>query len=261
VELATLGIDPAAPGPLLLGLLLLLGGLAGFISAIAGAGGLLVLPTLLTLGLDPLGALATNKLQNVFGTASSLFNYFRQGQIEPRGLGLAVVCALVGSALGTFAVQRIDTALLGWLIPLLLILIALYFALSPRVGDADASPRLGHRGFALSAALVIGFYGGFFGPGIGSLFAAAFVALRGYNLVRATAHTKVLVFTTNVASLLLFIGAGQVLWSIGLSMALGQVIGARLGSNLVIRQGARLVKPLIISATLALALRLLWQAF
>jgi len=259
--LAALTIDLTAPGPLLLALLFLLGGLAGFISAIAGAGGLLVLPTLLTLGLDPIAALATNKLQNVFGTASSMVNYFRKGKIELRGMGSAIGCALAGSALGTFAVQRIDSAWLAWLIPLLLIAITLYFLFSPRVGEQDARPRLSHRGFALSAALGIGFYGGFFGPGIGSLFAAAFVALRGYNLVRATAHTKVLVFTTNIASLLLFISAGQVLWSIGLTMAAGQVIGARMGSNLVIRKGAGLVKPLIIVATLALAARLLWQQF
>lgn len=252
-------LDLGNPGPLLA--LLLLGGVAGFISAIAGAGGLLVLPTLLTLGLDPIAALATNKLQNVFGTASSMFNYFRKGQIELRGMGLAVLCALLGSGLGTLTVQWIDSDQLAWLIPLLLIGIALYFWLSPRVGEQDAKPRLSHRGFALCAGLGIGFYGGFFGPGIGSLFAAAFVALRGYNLVRATAHTKVLVFTTNVSSLLLFISAGKVLWGIGLTMALGQIIGARMGSNLVLRKGARLVKPLIILATLALAARLLWQSW
>lgn len=232
--------------------------MAGFISAIAGAGGLLVLPTLMTLGLDPIAALATNKLQNVFGTASSMFNYFRKGRIELQGMQRSILAALIGSGLGTYSVQRIDTALLTKLIPLLLIVITLYFVFSPRVGDCDAPARLGHRSFALSAALGIGFYGGFFGPGIGSLFAVAFVAARGYNLVKATAHTKVLVFTTNITSLMLFIGAGQVVWSIGLCMAAGQLIGARLGSNLVIKKGTRLVKPVIIIATLGLALKLLW---
>lgn len=249
------------PSLLLLVLLLLLGGLAGFISAIAGAGGLLVLPTLLMLGLPPVAALATNKLQNVFGTASSMINYFRKGQIDLTGMAPAIVCALMGSAIGTYTVQQLDPARLQQLIPLLLIGVALYFLVSPRVGDIDARPRIGHSLFALSAALLIGFYGGFFGPGIGSLFALAFVSLRGYNLVRATAHTKVLVFTTNISSLLLFISAGQVIWTLGLCMAAGQVVGARLGSNLVIRRGAGLVKPMIIIATLALAARLLWQAW
>ncbi|MEH6473891.1 MAG: TSUP family transporter [Halopseudomonas sp.] len=248
----------ADPSLALFALLFLLGTLAGFISAIAGAGGLLVLPALLTLGLDPLAALATNKLQNIFGTASSMFNYFRKGRIELQGMQWSIIAALIGSGLGTYCVQRIDTALLAKLIPLLLIVIALYFLFSPRVGDTDAPARLGQRSFALSAALTIGFYGGFFGPGIGSLFAVAFVAARGYNLVKATAHTKVLVFTTNITSLVLFISASQVVWSIGLCMAAGQLIGARLGSNLVITRGARLVKPMIIFATLALAVKLLW---
>lgn len=258
MAISDLAINLADPGMALLGLLFLLGALAGFISAIAGAGGLLVLPALLTLGLDPIAALATNKLQNVFGTASSMLNYYRKGRIELRGMQWSIGCALIGSGLGTYSVQRIDAALLAQLIPLLLIAIALYFLLSPRVGDTDAPARLGQRGFALSAALAIGFYGGFFGPGIGSLFAVAFVTVRGYNLVKATAHTKVLVFTTNICSLALFIGAGQVVWSLGLCMAAGQLIGARLGSNLVINKGARLVKPMIIIATLALAVKLLW---
>ncbi len=252
-----LASDFADPSLVLLGLLLLLGILAGFISAIAGAGGLLVLPALLTLGLDPIAALATNKLQNVFGTASSMLNYYRKGRIELQGMQWSIITALIGSGLGTYCVQRIDAAVLAKLIPLLLIVIALYFLLSPRIGDSDTQPYLSQRGFAFSAALGIGFYGGFFGPGIGSLFAFAFVAARGYNLVKATAHTKVLVFTTNITSLVLFIGAGQVIWSIGLCMAAGQLVGARLGSNLVLTKGTRLVKPMIIVATLALAFKLL----
>ncbi|WP_210397345.1 TSUP family transporter [Motiliproteus sediminis] len=250
-----------SPSLLLLAALVLLGALAGFISAIAGAGGLLVLPALLMLGVPPIAALATNKLQNVFGTASSMLNYFAKGQIELTGMLPAILCALLGSAIGTFCVQQLDATQLAQLLPLLLILVALYFSLSPRVGDLDARPRLGHTAFALTTASTIGFYGGFFGPGIGSLFAVAFVSLRGYNLVRATAHTKVLVFATNLSSLLLFIGAGEVIWTLGLCMAAGQIVGARLGSNLVVRRGAGLVKPMIIIATLALATRLLWQAW
>ncbi|WP_207062280.1 TSUP family transporter [Motiliproteus sp. SC1-56] len=250
----------AAPDPLLFALLVLLGGTAGFISSIAGAGGVLVLPMLLTLGLPPGLALGTNKLQSVFGTASSAWNFFRKGQIRLPGMGPAIACALLGAALGTSAVQRVDQQQLATLLPLLLIGVALYLLFSPRVGDIDQQPRLGERSFALSAALGIGFYGGFFGPGMGSLFAAAFVGLRGFNLVRATAHTKVLVLATNVCSLALFVATGQVAWLVGLAMALGQVLGARLGSNLVISRGTRLVKPLIILATLALAGRLLWQS-
>ncbi len=255
-DLATQLTDPSLA---LLVLLCLLGTVAGFISAIAGAGGLLVLPALLALGLDPIAALATNKLQNVFGTASSMFNYYRKGRIELQGMQGSIICALIGSGLGTYCVQRIDVAVLAKLIPLLLIVIAVYFLVSPRMGNGDTPARLGPRSFALCMALSIGFYGGFFGPGIGSLFVAALVAARGYNLIKATAHTKVLVFTTNICSLVLFIGAGQVVWSLGLCMAAGQLVGARLGSNLVITQGARLVKPLIIAATLGLALKLLWS--
>ncbi len=231
---------------------------AGCLSAIAGAGGLLVLPLLLSLGVPPIQALATNKLQNVFGTASSTLNYFRRGHIDFGVLWPGMCCALIGSALGTLTVQRLDVQFLSWCIPVLLILIALYFLFSPRIGDSSHPPRLTNKQFSVLAGLTIGFYGGFFGPGIGAIFAFAQVSLLGYGLVQATAHTKPLVLATNVVSLSLFIVGGHVLWLLGAIMALGQIIGARLGSGFVMQRGTRLVRPMVIGVTLILAARLLW---
>nr|WP_237748560.1 TSUP family transporter [Nitrincola nitratireducens] len=111
---------------------------------------------------------------------------------------------------------------------------AIYFLLSPRITNDDSERRLSHSAFALLIGTSVGFYDGFFGPGTGSFFAFAFVALAGFGLVKATAHTKLLNFTSNLASLLFFTFAGQVLWSAGLVMAAGQILGARLGSTLVI---------------------------
>ncbi len=103
----------------------------------------------------------------------------------------------------------------------------------------------------------IGFYDGFFGPGTGSFFAIAFVTLRGFELRRATASTKVLNFTSNVAALIFFAIGGAPVWAVGLSMAVGQFLGARLGSNLVMAKGARLVRPLIVVMSTAISVRLL----
>ena len=108
----------------------------------------------------------------------------------------------------------------------LTLLLALYFLFSPRASDIDAQQKIGKTLFAFTAGFGIGFYDGFFGPGTGSFFSIAFVALLGYNLTKATAHTKVLNFTANVASLATFIVGGEVVWKIGLAMAVGQVIGA-----------------------------------
>ena len=158
---------------------------------------------------------------------------------------------------GTLAVQALEPGLLQRLIPLLLAAFAVYFLFSPRVGDLDARQRLPDLGFALLIGTGVGFYDGFFGPGTGTFFTAAFVMLLGYNLRRATAGTKLLNFTSNFASLLLFAAAGQVVWQIGLPMGIAQIVGAWIGSHLVIRHGARLIRPLLVVVSLAISLRLL----
>jgi len=220
---------------------------------------MIALPVLLSVGMPPLNALATNKFQSVFGTLSSTLNFFRKGHIDLTRLYPALLCAGIGSALGTLVVQHLSGAILEQLIPFLLIAIALYFGFSPRVADVDSKERISAATFNWSVGGGIGFYGGFFGPGIGSFFAFAFSGLRGDNMRSATAHTKPLVLITNSTSLAIFLLGGHVVWSAALVMAVAQVIGARIGSNLVITRGTALVKPAIIIATLAMALKLLLE--
>jgi hypothetical protein len=232
---------------------------AGGIDAMAGGGGLLTVPALLWAGLTPVQALATNKAQAVFGSFAATVRFLRAGAIDLRSAGLAVACTFAGSAAGALAVQVLAADLLAGLVPVLLIGFALYFLLSPRVSDLDSRRRIGDRTFALTVGTGIGFYDGFFGPGTGTFFAMGFVALLGYNLRRATAHTKLLNFTSNFAALLLFIAGGQVVWALALSMAAGQFIGGWIGAHLVLRHGARLVRPVLVAATLAVSIHLLWD--
>lgn len=232
---------------------------AGFISSIAGAGGMLTLPALLWAGVPPLHALGTNKFQSVFGQLSSSVNFFQKGHLDLRPLWPGLVAAVAGSALGTWSVTQLGGEQLRLLLPVLLIAIALYFALSPRISDHSARPRVSNGVFNVLVGGGMGFYGGFFGPGQGSIVALAFVALLGYNMRRATAHTKPLVLATNGVSMLIFMAGGYLLWGLAICMSLAQVLGARLGSNLVIDRGVRLVKPVVIAVTIAIALRLLME--
>ncbi|MCB1798171.1 MAG: TSUP family transporter [Gammaproteobacteria bacterium] len=240
-------------------LMLLVGvaGLAGMIDAIAGGGGLLALPAILWAGLPPVQALATNKLQGSFGTFTASYNFIRRGEIDLRRLRIPIVMTFIGSVSGTLAVQRLGSDLLNHIVPALLIAFALYFLFSPRIGDQDAHHRISHGLFGLLIGFSLGFYDGFFGPGTGSFFAAAFVLLLGYNLRRATAGTKVLNFTSNIASLIFFALAGQVVWQVGLPMGLAQMAGAWIGSHLVIRHGTRLIRPLLVVVSLAISTKLL----
>ncbi len=238
-------------------ILFLLALLAGLVDSIAGGGGLISVPALLWAGLPPVAALATNKAQAVFGSFTAAANFIHKGAIDLRRAAFSVACTFVGAAAGALLVQHLGSDLLARIIPLLLIGFALYFMFSPRVSDLDSHHRIGEGAFALSIGTAVGFYDGFFGPGTGTFFAMAFVALLGYNLRRATAHTKLLNFTSNLAALLFFLPGGHVIWSIGLIMGAGQLIGAWIGSHLVLRHGTRLVRPVLVAASLAVSLKLL----
>jgi uncharacterized protein len=240
--------------------LLLLGAvgfIAGLVDAIAGGGGLLALPALLTAGLDPVTALATNKLQGSFGTGSAAIAFARKGYIEFRKSWLMVAATFAAAALGVVAVTYVPTQFLSALMPLMLIALALYFALSPKLGNVDAKPRITPEKFAVTAAPAVGFYDGVFGPGAGSFYLLSFVTLLGHGIIRATAHTKLLNFTSNVAALIVFALSGQVIWLVGIMMGLGQILGAQTGSHLAIRNGANIIRPLLVIVCCAMAVRLL----
>ena len=234
--------------------------LTGFVDAVAGGGGLIMLPALLFAGAPPIQALATNKLQSVFGTAVATRNYARAGLVNWRDHKLSMAFVFVGASAGVLIVQTVEASVLGLIIPLLLIAVAIYVLVSPRMTDEDAHQRLGERGYAPVGGL-IGVYDGFFGPGTGSFFTTSLVALRGYGLTRATAVTKLLNFTSNVASVVFFALGGQMLWLLGLCMAGGAMLGGWLGSHSAIRFGARLIRPLLVVISLGLTARLLWGYF
>ncbi|MFM2044271.1 MAG: hypothetical protein RLY86_2847 [Pseudomonadota bacterium] len=229
---------------------------AGFIDAIAGGGGLITIPALLTAGIPPAQALATNKLQGTFGSGMATLTFWRAGLIDLRAMVVPVICTALGAACGTALVQVLKPGFLEAVIPVLLVGIALYFLLSPKAGDMPARQIVSLNVFALTVGFGVGFYDGFFGPGTGSFFAIGFVALLGLPIRQATANTKLLNFTSNVVSLGVFAIGGDILWLVGLCMAAGQALGAWAGSNAAIRFGAGLVRPLLVVMCLALTIRL-----
>ncbi len=230
---------------------------AGFVDAIAGGGGLITVPALLLAGLDPVAAVATNKAQGVFGAGSATLAFARARMIDWRSAAPMAAIAAIGSVLGALAVNLVPLAALKVAMPVLLIAMALYFARSRKVTDADAKARLSHVLFALTVVLAVGFYDGLFGPGAGSFYTLGFVTLLGFSAVKATAHTKLVNFASNAGSLALFAAAGQVLWPVGLMMGACALVGAQVGARLAVRHGARLIRPLIVLVCVAVAIRLL----
>ncbi|MEQ1509299.1 MAG: TSUP family transporter [Sphingopyxis sp.] len=252
--------DPAMIEPWIYAALTAVAVLTGFIDAIAGGGGLIMLPALLYAGLPPHMVLGTNKLQSTFGCAIATRNYHRAGLFTVRPNIAAMALVFVGAGAGALLVQRFTADALRLIVPLLLIAVALYTLLSPQMNDDDRHARLSVRGYAPVAGS-IGFYDGFFGPGTGQFFAATLVAFRGLGLTRATGLTKLFNLTSNVASVIIFALGGQMVWLLGLSMAAGAMAGAWIGSHSATRFGAKLIRPLFLTISLALTIRLVWGWF
>ncbi|GAA4007840.1 TSUP family transporter [Sphingomonas humi] len=229
----------------------------GFIDAIAGGGGLIMMPALLVSGVPPLFALGTNKLQSMCGTFVAMRNYAAKGLIEWRPNLPTALVVFAGAVSGALLVQHVEARTLALVIPLLLLANAVYILVSPRMSDEDAHQRVSASGYAPLGG-VIGLYDGFFGPGTGSFFTSTLVALRGYGLTRATALTKFFNWISNVAAVLLFAIGGKVLWLLGLNMAVGAMAGGWLGSHAAMRHGAKLIRPLLVTASIAMTGRLLW---
>lgn len=233
---------------------------AGFIDSIAGGGGLISVPALLLAGATPVEALATNKLQGTFGSATATLTYARAGLVRPREqLGMAAISAAAGAA-GALVAHLIPAEVLRIIMPFVLIGVAGFFALKPGLSDDSRVERVRPAVFAVTVVPMIGAYDGFFGPGTGSFFMMGFVLLAGYGILKATAHTKVLNFASNIGSLAVFLPSGATWWVTGFAMAAAQVLGASLGARLAMRVGARLIKPLLVTVSTGMALRLLWQA-
>ncbi|MEH6548734.1 MAG: TSUP family transporter [Pseudomonadales bacterium] len=232
--------------------------IAGLFSAIAGAGGMITLPLLLWAGLPPINAIATNKVQSTMGTMSSTLNFFRKKQLDFTHLKYGMCFALLGSLTGVWVLRQLGNDVLVSLLPVLLILAALYFLVSPTISDQQSKQRISHKRFNVVVGGGMGFYGGFFGPGMATFYALAYVSLLGYNAVKATAHTKPLVLVTNGSAALVFIITGDVIWDLAIAMAAAQIIGARLGSNMVLSHGAAIVRPALIVGSMAMAIKLLF---
>ena len=241
-------------------LLFLTGLAAGFVDSIAGGGGLITVPVLLNLGFAPTFALGTNKLQATFGSGSASWHYVTARIVSLKDCKRCFVFTLFGAACGALVVQRIDPSYLRRLIPVLLLLVAIYMALHPRLGDQDLRPRIGRTSFDLAFGFLLGFYDGFFGPGTGTFWTMAYMLGLGFNLTRATGYTKVMNFASNLSSLAFFLGGGKVYFAAGLTMGMGQLLGARIGSRMVIARGTKFIRPIFLTVVLVLTCKLLYDS-
>jgi uncharacterized membrane protein YfcA len=242
-------------------ILWLAGLFAGFVDAIAGGGGIISLPALLTTGMPPHLALGTNKLQGTFGSMTAAVNYSRKGLVDLREIPTGVVFTALGALTGTITVQVLSADFLRHIILILLAGVFLYTLISPDLGRFDRRPSMAAPLFFACAGMALGFYDGFFGPGTGSFWAIALVLVLGLNLKKATAHTKIFNFTSNAVALAAFVIGHNVVMPAGLLMGAGQMLGAFAGSRLVIQRGTGFVRVFFLVVVAATIIKLGYSTY
>ena len=243
--------------PYAIGLLVFAAFCAGVVDAIAGGGGLITVPALLAAGLPPHLALATNKGQASFGAVSSFLSFWTRGGIERERAPLGFALGFVGSLLGARVLLLIRPEPLKPIVLVLLVVAAGVVAYPRKPTTAPARTR---SLLALAPiALAMGFYDGFFGPGVGSLLIVSFVLVFGDSLTRASGNAKVVNLASNIAALLLFSIKGAVLWRVAAPMAAGNALGAFVGARLAVKRGDRFVRLVVLGVVTVLVLKMAYD--
>lgn len=222
--------------------------LGGFVDAVAGGGGLISLPAYLIAGVPAHNAIATNKLSSAMGTTLTTVRFARKGFIPWRQAAVCVVFAFLGSSLGAKLALKIDGAVFTLLMLVILPLVAVYVLRGKSLGQGEQAPCSPRRTFVVGAlaALVIGGYDGFYGPGTGTFLMLALTGLAHMELTRANGVTKAINLTTNLSALAVFLLNGKVLLPLGLVAGCFGILGNYLGTRFFIQGGVKFVKPVIL---------------
>ena len=234
-------------------------GLAGFVDAIGGGGGLISLPAYIIAGIPMHQAIATNKLSSACGTTLAVLRFWRNGLINMKLAGPSVVAAIVGSALGARISLLLDAMVMERALYIVLPVTAFIVMNKSLFGAHEGSSIVLNRRTYMTACLsafFIGMYDGMYGPGTGTFLIIAFTVFAKMGVAPANAQSKIINLATNLASLAVFFLSGNVLVTLGLAAAACNMVGGYLGAGLVMKKGAKIVKPIILAVLGLLALKL-----
>ena len=235
---------------------------AAFMDAIGGGGGIISVPVYLLAGLPTHNALGTNKLSSCLGTAASTLRYIKNGFVDWPLAVPSVVFALVGAHFGTKLQLMVDEAYLKYMLLLVLPVVAFILLKQKSFPESRGEMAFSLRAALVwSASLVIGLYDGFYGPGTGTFLLLIFCNLAKLDLRSASGNVKIVNFSSNIGALATALAAGTVLVPVGLIAAVFSIAGHYLGAGVTIKNGAKIVKPVIFIVLGLLAVKIILELF
>jgi len=237
--------------------------LAGFIAAavdsIAGGGGLISLPAIMAVGVPPHLALGTNKFASTCASFTSTLTFAKSKKIYIPLIKYLIPCTLVGASIGVYTALKINPAVLQVMILVLIFAVAIYTIINKNFDKFKGLTQL-NIFYGCMFAFALGFYDGFFGPGTGSFLIFLFISVFGFDFTISAGNAKILNFVSNITALVLFALSGNIRYIVGIPMALFMILGARVGTKIAIKNGAKVIKPIFVTIALVLTAKLLYQS-
>ena len=235
--------------------------LAGFVDSIAGGGGLISLPAYLLAGIPMHQAIATNKLSSATGTTISTIRYCRNTKVDWSIAGPAIVLSLIGSSIGAKLTMMMPESVLK-VVLLVVLPVTAVFVFRKNALVEKQSGSVSHRRMLLItwiAALAIGCYDGFYGPGTGTFLILVMVGLAKMDMMQAAANTKLINLASNISALVAFLIGGKVVLTLGLAASVFSIAGHYTGSSMVMKNGTKIVKPIILVVLVLLFLKVIFD--
>ena len=244
-------------------LALLIGGslVAGWIDAVVGGGGLVLIPLMLIVfpNIAPATAFGTNKLAAIWGTATAAFMYLRKVDVDRRMVAVSVPIAGGFAVIGALAASAVSSDVMRPFVIVLMVTVGAFVAFRPQFGAThESSEPVSRSRFAVALGMlgVIGFYDGVFGPGTGMFLIITLTALLHQSFLQSAAMAKVANTATNVGALIVFASQGHVMWLLGAILAIANVAGSVLGSRLVLGRGTAIVRYALLVVVVVMAVKL-----
>ena len=233
---------------------------AGLVDSIAGGGGLIALPAYLIAGVPAHMALGTNKMSSMMGTAIATGRFAKNGYIQFKKVVWFIVAALIGSSIGSNLTLLVSDKILQYMMIVILPIVAFYVMRNKKMGDDSLAGTLPERKsflIALASALIIGIYDGFYGPGTGTFLLLVLTGAARYTMKEAAGTTKAINLSSNVAAFVTFVIHGKIIYTLGLAAAICSILGNYIGSGLVMGNGQKIVRPLILVVLAILFVKIL----
>ena len=233
---------------------------AGFVDAIGGGGGIIAVPVYLLAGLPTHFALGTNKLSSCIGTAASTFRFIKNGYADWKLALPSILLALYGAHLGTSLQLMLDERYLKYMLLIVLPIVAVVLFRQKKMPEERGDISFRKQALIVwAASLIVGAYDGFYGPGTGTFLLLIFCSLAKMDVRTASGNVKLVNFSSNLGALFTSLMAGKVLLPIGLIAAVFSIAGHYIGAGLTIKNGSKIVRPVILVVLLLLAVKIIFE--